>query len=77
METGANGVNGTYVAKHVNKENSPGAVNVTHPLLNMAERIAMENPMKYDLAMKMFHAQASKIFTRSILASNKYVFNFK
>ena len=63
METGANGVNGMYVAKHVNKENSPGPGNAIRPNRNMVERNAMENPMKYNLATKMSHAQVNKMFT--------------
>ena len=73
METGANGVNGMYVARHVNKENSPEPGNAIRPNRNMVERNVMENPMKYNLATKISHAQVNKMFTPDFFFFNMKV----
>ena len=58
-EAGESGVSGAHVQRRANKENNPGLVNATHQLLSMAERNAMDSPVKLKCARKMFHAQVS------------------
>lgn len=59
METGASGVNGVHVVRHVNKESVPESENATHLLHGMAGKNAKETQAKVKSATKTFHAQVN------------------